>query len=107
MPCPNKVYQSVQLELAVILTQVVIVSRPSLASQNCATKPPRAHFGNQSKDARITQQVLHMQRQRGTKYKTGRTVHEGGVHWEVEMGIMTVQHRCRPDAAAAAAVVVH
>ena len=36
MSCPNKVYQCVQLELAVILTKVVVVSPPSLANQNFA-----------------------------------------------------------------------
>jgi hypothetical protein len=34
--CPNKVHQRVQRKLAVILTYWVIVSQPSLASQNCA-----------------------------------------------------------------------
>jgi hypothetical protein len=34
----NKVYQRVELELAVILTYVVFVSRPSLVGQNRAQK---------------------------------------------------------------------
>ena len=38
MPPPNKVYRRVQLEQAVILTKVVVVSRASHASQHRSIK---------------------------------------------------------------------
>jgi hypothetical protein len=38
MTGPNKVHQHVQLKLAVILTYWAVISRPSFASQNLATK---------------------------------------------------------------------
>jgi hypothetical protein len=44
MPRPNKVDQHVQLELAVILTKVVNVSQPSLASQNHVTSYLSTHL---------------------------------------------------------------